>query len=682
MRDATTRTDTKSWWKEPFRLVQTNLRQPDALYDQRALARETREFGATALLYNIGGIFAFYPTELELQAVNPMMKGDALGDAVEAAHAEGLALVGRFDMSKATRLAYDAHPEWFVHNAAGEALEYNGTYQACVNGDWYQDYAFRIMDEALGRYDVDGVFFNMFGYTNFDYSGRYFGICTCDRCRDRFKQMYGHALPEVENFTDPAYADYLEFQDRTALELRAKVYDHLHKIAPKVAMTGHRGKSDLIRMEVQRAVHRPQPEWPHQSGEQARWARAYAPHKNASSTSANFVDFAWRFHAETAAYHTLRMAQQLANGMTLDLYLLGVMDQDDKRPMAGVQELFQWHAGVEDAYRDLGSGARVGLYHSLKTNRYGRRDAGGEDVIKAAFFGTGAGFRGYFRALYEERIPFDFVLDEAVEGRTEGPGGFEALAGYDAIVMPGVTCLSDEEAAVLDAWVDQGGVLLITGETGQLDARGLRRDAPALASLPVEGPFTVREDMKGAYLRVSPDEMPLPDSRLVMLDGRFWEAKLRDGAETCMTLLPPQRFGPPELCFPDEESDAPGAVTRAHGKGKVVWLPWMPEVQYYRDSLPSHRTIMTDLITRHIPGAPAVLQGAGAVELTVQHQAGPGKSLVHVVNYGGQRNNLYEEAPALHGLRLGLRNAAGDTVTCLRSGKTLPLGAADGDGLR
>jgi hypothetical protein len=68
-----------------------------------------------------------------------MMKGDALGDAIEAAHAEGIALVGRFDMSKATRLGYEAHPEWFVHNAKGEALEYNGTYQACVNGGWYQD---------------------------------------------------------------------------------------------------------------------------------------------------------------------------------------------------------------------------------------------------------------------------------------------------------------------------------------------------------------------------------------------------------------------------------------------------------------------------------------------------------------------------------------------------------------
>ena len=156
---------TPAWWQRPYRMVQTNLRQPDALYDQKTLAKETRAFGADVLLYNIGGIYAFYPTKLPLHAVNPYMKGDALGDAIEAAHAEGLSLVGRFDMSKATRIAYEAHPDWFVHNIKGEPLEYNGTYQACVNGGWYQDYALEIISESLGKYDVDGVFFNMFGYT-------------------------------------------------------------------------------------------------------------------------------------------------------------------------------------------------------------------------------------------------------------------------------------------------------------------------------------------------------------------------------------------------------------------------------------------------------------------------------------------------------------------------------------
>ena len=116
---------------------------------RKTLAKEVRAFGANVLLYNIGGIFAFYPTRLPLHARNPYMKGDALGDAIEAAHGEGLSLVGRFYMSKATRIAYEAHPDWFVHNGKGQPLEYNGTYQACVNGGWYKEYAFAIISELL-----------------------------------------------------------------------------------------------------------------------------------------------------------------------------------------------------------------------------------------------------------------------------------------------------------------------------------------------------------------------------------------------------------------------------------------------------------------------------------------------------------------------------------------------------
>ena len=361
------------WWQRPYRMVQTNLRQPDALYDQKALAREVRAFGADVLLYNIGGIYAFYPTKLPLQALNPYMKGDALGDAIEAAHAEGLSLVGRFDMSKATRIAYEAHPDWFVHNIKGEPLEYNGTYQACVNGGWYQQYAFQIISESLSAYDVDGVFFNMFGYRSTNYSGQYHGICVCDNCRRRFREMYGKALPLKEDFSDPAYADYLEFTDVTTTDLRSKIYKHIKKTNPKVAMTGHRGDNDLIRLEVQRAVERPQPEWPYQAGEQARWGRAYGQGKTVSSTSTNFVDFAWRFVSETGAYHLVRFAQQLANGATLDLYLLGVMDQDDKKAFAQVSKLFHWHKANEAHYAGLKSAAKIGLYHSFATNTYRNR---------------------------------------------------------------------------------------------------------------------------------------------------------------------------------------------------------------------------------------------------------------------------------------------------------------------
>lgn len=667
-------TDSKGWWQRPYRMVQTNLRQPDALYDQRKLAQEAKAFGADVLLYNIGGIYAFYPTKLALHAVNPYMKGDALGDAIEAAHAEGLSIVGRFDMSKATRLGYEAHPEWFVHNAKGEALEYNGTYQACVNGGWYQDYSLDIISESLGQYDVDGVFFNMFGYTNFTYSGHYFGTCVCDNCRRRFHDMYGKPLPLKEDFSDPSYADYIEFKDRTALELRAKVYKHIKQVAPRVAMTGHRGDSDLIRMETQRAVDRPQPEWAYQAGEQARWGQAYGRGKTVSSTSANFIDFAWRFVAETGAYQLARAAQQIASGATLDFYLLGVMDQDDKSAFADTSRLFHWHKENEAHYTGLKPASKIALYHSHAVvpghgaGAYAKRPASGKHAEAA--------FRGAYRALVEARLPFDFVVDEVIAG----PDGAEALRQYDALVMPNVTCLSDAEAKVIDAWVAEGGILLATGETSLYDHKGAPREKPALASLPITDRPMARQDMRGAYFRVAEGELPIGPVRLLMLDHAYYVAPAKEGTEAVLTLLPPQRFGPPELCFPDYESTMPGAMIGQHGKGKAIYVPWHADALYYRDSLPHTRTFLVDLLARHLEPAPVRIEGRGPVEVTIQDQPGAGKTLVHVINYSGQRNNLYEDAPALHGLRLGVRHVVGDGQALVAGQALAAEGPADAQG--
>ncbi|PRX04713.1 UNVERIFIED_ORG: beta-galactosidase-like protein [Martelella mediterranea] len=658
----------KDWWKRPYRMVQTNLRMPDAQYDQRLLAREVREMGADVLLYNMGGIYAFYPTALPLQAENPMMAGDALGAAVEAAHAEGLSLVGRLDLSKATRKAYEAHPDWFVHNVRGQALSYNGTYQACVNGGWYQDHALDIISELLRGYDIDGIFFNMFGYMNHTYSGDYFGICVCDNCRARFRAFSGRELPEREDFSDPAYADYLKFQDRSAMDLSARIYDHIKQLKPEIGVTGGRGKSDLIRLEIQRFIFREPPEWPYQPGEQARWARAFGQGKNASSTSTNFVDYPWRFAAETPDCHILRFAQQLASGASLDYYLLGTPDQADQKAFGPITELFEWHRKHEGCYSGLRSRARVAMYHSRKTGKFRARTRTAD--LK------GHPFRGAYRALIEDRIPFDFVCDEtAADDGNPGP-----LEGYDVLLVSNAACLSDDEARRLDDWVAAGGTLIATGETGFYDEEGRPRALQALSSLPVRQLNLVRPDMRGAYFRNEGGEAGLPDAGLIMLDGYYLHCEPAEDAERVLALLPPQRFGPPELCYPDVDSDLPGILSRRHGQGRAIYLPWFPDWQYYRDSLPDMRRLVTGLIGDAV-ARPVVVRGAGAVEVTLQKQPETGRLLVHLVNYSGQRNNLYEKPAELHGLLLGVRGAAGD-AKALREGSVLqPLSPqADEDG--
>jgi hypothetical protein len=660
--------DRLPWWKKPYRIVQTNLRLTDASLDPDALARQVREFGATALTFNVGGIFAFYPTKLPLQARNPRLARDLTGAMLESAHREGLRMVGRYDLSKGTRVAYEAHPDWFVHNKDGEPQEYNGTYQACVNGGWARDYAHQILRESLSRYALDGAFFNMTGYQPVDYSGKYRGICWCRNCQDGFAAMFQRRLPEREDFSDPAYADYLLFKRRTSQAAAQQIYDTVKALRPETGVMGNgRGACDFMRLELQRAVSRPAPEWPHQAGELSRWGAAVGRGKAYACASTNFLDYQWRFSSETPAHHMLRFGQQIASGAQVDYYLLGTFEQDNAGPLEPVRQFMHWHAANQEHLVDTTSLARVGLYHSRATDVHASATATGRQHVN--------GFRGAYRLLLEARIPFDFVSDERIGDADIA----EQLAAYDVIVLPNVACLSAEEAAVLDAFVAQGGTLIATGETGLYDERGAPRDGFALESFPVSR-LNQAADKLETYVEISPDELNFPKTRLLHLDGWYFYSAPRDDAERLLTLLPPPKYGPPELCFPElEPEDNPGVLTRRFGKGRAVYLPWLPEWLYFRDGLPEHRELIAQLIGE-ASHAPMKLVGAGPLEVTVRAKDhGAGDLVVHLVNYAGQRQSAYEEPPAIGGLRLGVKDAKGPARS-LVDGSAIEVGTPDAEG--
>ena len=118
-------------------------------------------------------------------------------------------MVGRFDLSKTQKPVFDAHPEWFFRKANGEPVIYNGLYSTCINGGYYRDQAMKILAEALERYDVDGLFFNMFGNQSRDYSGNFVGHCHCDSCKRMYRELYAKELPAQED------AQYRQFMFRS-----------------------------------------------------------------------------------------------------------------------------------------------------------------------------------------------------------------------------------------------------------------------------------------------------------------------------------------------------------------------------------------------------------------------------------------------------------------------------------
>jgi hypothetical protein len=199
------------------------------------------------------------------------------GDVVREAHARKIRVVGRFDFSKTPKAVFDAHPEWFFRQTGGQPVIYNGLYSTCINGGYYRDQAMKILSEALDKYAVDGLFFNMFGNQSRDYGGRQVGLCHCDQCKRKYRQMYKKEIPET------ADDDYRTFMFTSSREVAAAIGDLIRKKRPQAGYFNYiQEYTDGIMSESNTAVARPLPLWPYSASDHVNRARNSEPGKMAN----------------------------------------------------------------------------------------------------------------------------------------------------------------------------------------------------------------------------------------------------------------------------------------------------------------------------------------------------------------------------------------------------------------
>ena len=337
----------KWWLDEPIRFVQTNLSETDSTVDPQALVAAVAEFPANTFLVNMGGIVAQYPTRAAFHYPSAFLPAgrDLFGEVLKAAHARRIRVVGRFDLSKTQKPVFDAHPEWFFKRSGGEPAIYNGLYSTCINGGYYRTHALTILEEALERYEVDGLFFNMFGNPSADYSGRPMGPCQCDACQVRYQARHGRRVPI------DADADYRAFMADSAREVAAAIADLIHRTRPHAAfLTYIKDHTDGIMSESNTAVGRPLPLWPYSASDNVNRARNSEPGKMAVNLSMSFVDYPWRYVHVPQAETALRLYQNMAHGGPPAFAMVGTTNQLDRHGLIAARPVFRWHAEHEELY--------------------------------------------------------------------------------------------------------------------------------------------------------------------------------------------------------------------------------------------------------------------------------------------------------------------------------------------
>jgi hypothetical protein len=614
------------WWIDyPWRLIQTNLREIDMIdIDAERYVADLREFGATVAMINTAGIIASYPTELPYHYQSPFLQGSSLEEIIAACHGAEIRVIARTDFSKVRRPIYEMHPEWAYLTPEGHIVDYHGDVHVCVNSAYQQDYALRIIEEAITTLDVDGIFFNMGGYQVRDYSAVYHGICHCRDCRDRFNEMYGLPLPDAEDLHDPVYRKYALFKRRTLREHHEKVYNLIQTLRPDICIANHREfRRGFIRQESNTALDRPLPHWQYSGSENTRWAVASYPEMVCSNTSVDFIDFPVRHVAVSPHQQRLRLAQALANGGAPDYYIIGRLDNhEDRSGFEGVKEMFHFHAAHEADYAGMRPVAQVALIN-------------GPDADQAEF-------RGWFRFLVEGHYLFDVLMTEATANVD--------WSKYQVVILPDYRYISDELAAALDGFAERGGTVIATGMAGFADDEYESRPRPALNCLGIDSVDIVRTDMRGSYFRISPEDravLPYPrESDLVYLDGEYVYARYAEGAQPRLQLIPPHPFGPPERCYYTTVTDRPGVIYHVWGRGSGIYLPWRPGALFHRQGYVNTRDLIYGIL-REIPTLQPVRGNLPPmVEVTLLRRERDGHRLLHLVNTSGHFGvSFYEPVP-------------------------------------
>lgn len=620
------------WWLQPQRMVQTNLREIDAGMDVDRYVQEIKDFRATVVLFNVGGIVANYPTELPYHYCNTFMKGDLVGTVLQRLHQEGIRVIGRFDFSKINEKFAAEKPEWLYVSEKGQHVNYNGQVHTCVSGGYQQEYMFEILGEAVDRYPLDGVFFNMIGYQRSDYSGNYHGICQCQACKDKFREYSGMDLPKTQDDKSPTYRRYLEFTRMMSDRQFSRVNAFLKAKRPGLAICTYTPTGvDIIRKES----NTPLSTGTYRDTDNAKATLLTAGSRQLANCAVYFIDIPYR-HAAVSPYLTVRRIwQHLVNGAWVDFYCIGPLgSQEDRTGLDLTRQLYQFHATNERWLKPAKPAGEVALV------RRGGRE-----------------YDGLMQILCEDQVAFDLTtLDESL------------LKAYRLVIVPDAGGLGEKDCTTLDAYVAAGGRLLLTGKIPE-----------HLACLDGATFQQTRPTEKGSYIRIDDGDRrwlgrdDLAKLDLVFLQGPFHVYELGENVEGLLRLIPADMFGPPEKCYYRKVSEHPALFAKMHGEGAVACFPWDIGSHYEQQCHQGHASLVLGTIDSLL-GLDRQLHVVASPLVEVTHHIGTdGKfEWVALFNHSGQQGKALHAPIPIRDIRINLRpRKAVKTVRLLQTGSTL-----------
>jgi hypothetical protein len=618
-----------SWFDKPMRWAQLVLVENDpGSFDPDFWLGYFKKVHADAACLSAGGIVAYYPTKVPLHHRSDWLgDSDPFGYLVKGCRDMNMSVIARTDPHAAWENVNQEHPDWIQVEVNGEKRRHWSNpelWVTCALGPYNFNFMNEVHGEIMELYEIDGIFSNR-------WAGH--GICYCSHCKQNFKDFSGSKLPETDDRLDPVYQKWSEWRivrlkdlwllwDATIRNVKS-TSRFIPNGFPDKIVTG--AQSDIFFTDHQ-ARRGMIPPW--SNGKRAKELRATMGMKPLGGIFSVGIEeqYRWKDSVQNDAEVRIWVAEGTANNMRPWFVKFGGVLYD-KRWLAIVESIYNWHYKNEKYIRNISSLARTAIVYSEQT----QRNYGGKE------WQTHSGWHelGMYHALIEARIPFDMVNDRLLDARN--------LENYKLLVLPNVAALSDMQCEQLHQFVNSGGSIVSTFETSLYNEKGMQRKDFGLTDLfginfdgKVEGP------MKNSYLKLN--TVPGSEEYHSVLNGLedayriingVWRLNVKPKVDfpSPITLIPSYPDLPMEHVYPlHPDTDIRELYLRETGKGRVAYIPWDIDRTFWNILNVDHSKLLRNIFNWALNEAPTVeVEGKGILDITAWKQE---KSLtVHLVNF-------------------------------------------------
>jgi len=640
------------WYQTTYRWAQTNFTEDDPVKaDLEFWRQQWRRTKTQGVIINCGGIVAYYPSKFDLQyRAQYLGEQDFFKRVSDMAHEEGIVVVARMDINRATKDFFDAHPDWFCRRKNGEPIMSNDRYFSCINSDYYKVFIPQVLEEIIERYKPAG-------FTDNSWKGLERNtICYCNNCKAKFKAERGLQLPEAVSWDDPVYREWV----RWGYECRMENWDLFNKVTQKAGGEDclwfgmvHADPASGSFNDLKAILARSKMIFnDHQSRESAGFEQnvvngtllrlASDEQALAPESMANYIrgNRSFRLGSNPKEETRLWMIAGIAGGLSPWFHHVGG-GQNDSRQFETPVPIFQWHADNEQYLYNRTDLSNVAIVWSQpNADFYGRNQVRERVALP---------WKGFCQALSRYRIPFLPVNVQDIS---------KYSSRINTLILPDIAVMTNREIDVVCDFINKGGNIVVTGMTATLDADGqpsgndklwrllgLNRTGETKGAI---GAVNAGWEAAGAH-----NYMRLPNERHEMLAGFENTTMLPFGGglqvvnstgilKPLFSYIPPFPIYPPEFSWiREEESNTyPLFAGTLPGGGRAVYFAGDIDRCYGRELLPDHGILLANAVQWAANGSlPISLEGPGHIDCKLYGQET--RLIVHLTNLTGSNRAGY-----------------------------------------